>query len=84
MIFIYSIEEYFYGFLSSMPRNVNQLKLYQPIPIEGLWVNQMKEEFSGDIHDFISTTKEELSKMHPVKSKKIIHEIQNNLQFYVK
>ena len=44
----------------------------------------MKEEFSGDIHDFISKTKEELSKMHPVKSKKIIHEIQNNLQFYVK
>ena len=60
-----------------MHRNFSQLQLHQPVAIEGLWVRQMKEQFSGDINDFISTTKEELTKMHPIKTK-IIHEIQQS------
>ena len=44
----------------------------------------MKEDFRGDITDFITRAKETLQKMHPSRAKKMIFNIENNLKSFSK
>lgn len=69
-----------------MKRTAHNKKTHErnnQISIESLLLLEMKEEFSGSVPDFIQRMKESLQKMHPIKARKIIFEIENNLKKFI-